>query len=136
MLDLKPFAISCIGGIISISAVLHASFTQILPFSLTPFTMGSILLIMSAFIGLLNEEIKESILAMVITIVGAVFLTAFMRVLPAVLGFIPSQTDVFAFAQVASTLPMFLLMTPFCVFGTMLGLLINEFVVKPRYELA
>ena len=134
MPDLKTFVISCIGGIISLSAVIHVSFTKILPLTLTPFTMGAIFLILSAFIGLLNEEIKESILATVLTIVGAIFLTAFMRILPAVLGLIPSQTDVFAFAQIASTLPMFLLVTPFCVFGTMLGLLMNEFVFKSRYE--
>lgn len=129
--DLFAFIISSIGGIIILSALISISYTQILPLSYMALTIIAILL--SIFIGILNEDPKKSILALVTAVVSAVFLTSFMRAMPALIGVIPAETDLFVFAQLTTTLPIFFIITPACFLGNTLGIIINEFLLKPRY---
>ncbi|MFX0205090.1 MAG: hypothetical protein ACFFDT_03825 [Candidatus Hodarchaeota archaeon] len=126
--NLIAFFISSIGAIIITSAIIHTSYTQILP--LTQLTIGLILIVPAAFIGLLNEDLKESMLAMFLAIVGTILLTSFTRILPTLLGVFPSQGDVFAFQQIGETLAFFFLMVPFFIIGTIIGVILNEFVLK------
>ena len=129
--DLFAFIISSIGGIVVLSAMISVSYTQILPLSYLALALISFLL--SIFIGILNEDPKKSIFALVIAVVGAVFLTSFMRSMPALIGVIPGETDVFVFAQVTTTLPIFFIMAPICFLGNTAGIIINEFLLKSRY---
>ena len=127
----KDFLISSIGGTIVTSAIVHISYTKILP--LTQVTAGFIIILPAVFIGLINEEIQESMLAMILTLIGSIFLISFVRIIPGLIGVFPSQSDIFAYQQIAETLPLFFLMFPVYVLGTMFGVIINEFVLKSRY---
>jgi hypothetical protein len=129
--DFLSFSISAIGGIVGISAMISVSYTQVLPLSYVGLALISSIL--SVFIGIINDDAKRSIYAMVIAVVGAVFLTIFMRAMPALLGIIPVETDLFIFGQVTTTLPIFFLIAPLCLLGNTLGILINEFLLKPQY---
>ncbi len=131
--DLFAFIISSIGGIIVLSAIISVSYSQILPLSYPALALIAVLV--SIFIGILNEDPKRSIFALVITMVSAVFLTSFMRSMPALIGIIPGETDLFIFAQLTTTLPIFFIIAPTCFLGNTLGILINEFLLKPRYAL-
>ncbi len=124
----KEFLISSIGGTIVTSAIIHSSYTKILP--LTQVSAGFIIIVPAIYIGLLNEEIQESILAMIMSLMGSLFLILFARITPALLGVFPSQSDVFAYQQIGETLPLFFLMFPIYILGTMFGVLINEFALK------
>ncbi|MHA2107389.1 MAG: hypothetical protein ACXABU_15285 [Candidatus Hodarchaeales archaeon] len=127
----KDFLISAIGGTIVTSAIIHISYTKILP--LTQVTAGFILVLPAIYIGLINEEIQDSMLAMVLSLIGSILLIVFARIIPALIGVFPSQSDLFAYQQIAETLPLFFLMFPLYVLGTMFGVIINEFVIKSRY---
>ncbi|MHA1977204.1 MAG: hypothetical protein ACW98F_17480 [Candidatus Hodarchaeales archaeon] len=131
MVRKKDFLISSIGGTIVTSAIIHISYTKIFP--LTQITAGFIIILPAIFIGLINEEIQDSMLSMILTLVGSLFLISFVRMLPGFIGVFPSQSDLFAYQQIAETLPLFFLMFPLYVLGTMFGVILNEFVIKTRY---
>ncbi|MFX1282776.1 MAG: hypothetical protein ACFFB5_03940 [Promethearchaeota archaeon] len=126
------FLISIIGAIIVSSAILHVSFTQVIP--LTQLTAGFIIIIPAFFIGLINDDIRDSFLAMALSVFGTIILTSFTRALPAFVGIFPGEGDFFAFQQVASTIPMIFLLVPVSVIGTMIGVVVNEFLIKSRYN--
>jgi len=128
----KDFLLSSIGGTIVTSAIMHISYTGIFP--LTQTTAGFVIIIPAIFIGLINDEIQDSMLAMIIALIGSIGLISFVRILPGLLGVFPSQSDLFAYQQIAETLPFFFLMFPLYILGTMFGLILNEFLIKSRYN--
>jgi hypothetical protein len=123
--------VSIIGATIIASTILHVLYTQILPIN-EPL-VALLLLIPAAYIGLINEDVKESMLAMFITITSTIILTSFTRSIPAILGLFPHSSDVFAFQQITETIPLLFLVIPFFVIGTMIGVIVNEFILKTRY---
>ncbi len=127
----KDFLLSSIGGTIVTSAIIHSSYTKVIP--LTQTTAGIVIIIPAIFIGLLNDEIQEAMYAMLIAIFGSLILISFARIVPGLLGIFPSGSDVFAYQQIGETLPLFFLMFPLYVLGTMFGVLINEFLIKDQY---
>ncbi|MHA1944622.1 MAG: hypothetical protein ACXAC6_11040 [Candidatus Hodarchaeales archaeon] len=127
----RSFLVSSIGGTIVTSAIIHSSYTKIIP--LTQVTAGFVIVLPAIYIGILSEEIQESILAMILSLVGSITLISFVRILPALFGIFPSQGDLFAYQQIAETLPLFFLMFPLYILGTMFGVILNEFVIKTRY---
>ncbi len=127
-IDQIMILVSSFGSVIVMSAILHVSFTQIIP--LTQITAGVILIGPSIFIGLLNDDLKDALKAMVITVLGTIILTIFIRSIPAIIGVFPAQSDVFIFQQIAETLPLFFLMIPFSVIGTVGGSILSEFLFK------
>jgi len=94
--------------------------------------VSGLLLLPPFFIGLVNEELEDSMTAMLVAIIGTILLTAFTRSLPALLGIFPGQADLFVFQQVGETLSLLLPLVPIYALGTMAGLLVKEFVMKPR----
>lgn len=131
ILKRKPFLISSIGGTFVTSAIIHASHTKIIP--LTQVTAGFIIVVPAIYIGIINEEIQESVLAMILSLIGSIILISFVKILPALFGVFPSESDLFAYEQIAETLPLFFLMFPLYILGTMSGVLINEFIIKTHY---
>lgn len=123
--------VSTIGATIIASTILHTLYTQILP--INELSAALLLLIPAAYIGLINEDIKESMLAMFITLGSTIILTSFTRSIPAILGLFPYTSDIFAFQQVTETIPLLFLVIPFFVVGTMIGVIVNEFILKTRY---
>ncbi len=123
--------VSTIGATIIASTILHVLYTQILP--INELSAAVLLLIPAAYLGLINEDIKESMLAMFITIGSTIILTSFTRSIPAILGLFPHSSDVFVFQQVTETIPLLFLVIPFFVIGTMIGVIVNEFILKTRY---
>ena len=124
----KAFLISAIGGTIVTSAIIHSSYTKIVP--LTQVTAGFVIVLPAIYIGIINEEIQESILAMVLSLIGSIVLISVARILPAIFGVFPNQSDFFAYQQIGETLPLFFLLFPLYILGTMIGILINEFILK------
>ena len=127
----KAFLISSIGGTIVTSAIIHTSYTKIVP--LTQVTAGFVIVLPAIYIGIINEEIQESVLAMILSLIGSIVLISFVRILPAIFGVFPHQSDFFAYQQIGETLPLFFLLFPLYILGTMIGILINEFIIKTRY---
>lgn len=127
-IDRIMILVSSFGSIIVMSSIIHASYTQILP--LTQLTAGVILIGPSIFIGLLNDDLRDALKVMVLTVLGTIFLTIFIRSIPAFIGVFSTQTDVFIFQQIAETLPLFFLMIPFSVIGTVTGSILSEFLFK------
>ncbi|MFX0170538.1 MAG: hypothetical protein ACFE9L_01330 [Candidatus Hodarchaeota archaeon] len=130
---ISTFLISSIGAAIVASTIFHVSFTDVIP--LNTITAVIFLLVPTTFIGLLNEDIKDSYLSMGLAIVLTILLTSFTRAFPAFLGIFPGESDIFVFFQTAETVVIiFFLMIPIALFGTMVGVLLNEFVVKSQYR--
>ncbi|MFW9904655.1 MAG: hypothetical protein ACFFFH_10005 [Candidatus Thorarchaeota archaeon] len=125
------FLISTLGAIIFVSTIIHILYTQIIP--ITEITAALLLMIPAAYIGLLNEEIKESLLSMLITTVCSIVISSLLRSMPALLGLFPHDSDVFIFEQVTRSVPLLFLLIPFLLIGTMIGVIINEFTLKSRY---
>lgn len=123
--------LSSIGTIFITTTIIHVSFSEILP--LTQFTSGFIMFFPAIFIGLLNEDIKESLGVMFISLFGSIIFTSITRMIPSLIGIFPREGDFFNFIQVAETLPLFFMMFPFFVLGTTFGVLLNEFVLNNRY---
>ncbi|MFX0151804.1 MAG: hypothetical protein ACFFAJ_13535 [Candidatus Hodarchaeota archaeon] len=130
---ISTFIISSVGAAIVASTIFHVSFTDIIP--LNTITAVIFLLVPTTFIGLLNEDIKDSYLSMGLAVVLTVLLTSFTRSFPAFLGVFPGESDIFVFVQTAETVVIvFFLMIPIALIGTMIGILLNEFVVKSQYQ--
>ena len=124
--------ISTIGAIIVASAIFHALHTQILPLSYL--SASFFVVVPGFFIGVLNEEPRDALFSMVLTTVGTIFLTAFGRSVPAFLGTIPRNRDLFIFQQVTETMPIFFFMIPLLILGTVFGMLMNDVFFKPKYK--
>ncbi|MFX0049915.1 MAG: hypothetical protein ACFE8U_01355 [Candidatus Hermodarchaeota archaeon] len=130
---ISTFIISSVGAAIVASTIFHVSFTDIIP--LNTITAVIFLLVPTTFIGLLNEDIKDSYLSMGLAVVLTVLLTSFTRSFPAFLGVLPGESDIFVFVQTAETVVIvFFLMIPIALIGTMIGILLNEFIVKSQYQ--
>ncbi|MFX1506948.1 MAG: hypothetical protein ACFFDC_12665 [Promethearchaeota archaeon] len=123
------FIISTIGAIIVGSTILHILYNHFID----EIGAALFLLIPAVYIGVLNEEIKQSMLSMVISIVGIIFLTSLGRSMPALIGIFPHSRDLFIFQQITETIPLIFLLVPFITVGTMIGVIINEFSLKQRY---
>lgn len=130
---ISTFLISSIGAAIVASTIFHVSYTDVIP--LNTMTAVIFLLVPTTFIGLLNEDIKDSYLSMGLAVVLTILFTSITRAFPAFLGIFPGESDIFVFVQTAETIVItFFLMIPIALFGTMIGVLLNEFVVKSRYQ--
>ena len=126
------FIISTVGAIIFVSTLIHVLYTQIIPMS--EITTALLLLIPAAYIGLLNEDVKESLLSMFITAIVSIVISALLRSMPALLGLFPHSSDVFIFEQMTRSVPLLFLVIPFLLIGTMIGVILNEFTLKSRYK--
>ncbi|MFX0013838.1 MAG: hypothetical protein ACFFB2_03660 [Promethearchaeota archaeon] len=122
------FIISTVGAIIVSSTIIHVLYTQILP--LTELTSAIFLMLPAVYIGVLNEDIKRSMLSMTLTTVGIVVLSSFTLSLPAFVGVFPYSNDLFIFQQITETIPLLFLVIPFLTIGTIIGVIINEFKLK------
>ncbi len=137
MLEKKPENLGTIvmastSAIIVSSAIFHALHTNILP--ITHITAGIFLLFPAALIGIINEELKDSLISMVLSLIGTLIVTAFTRSIPAILRIFPNQNDLYIFQQITETLPLIFLMTPFFVIGTAIGAIFNEAFIRPKYQ--
>ncbi|UCG03881.1 MAG: hypothetical protein JSW11_07825 [Candidatus Heimdallarchaeota archaeon] len=130
--QIATIIISSIGSSILASTIFHLLYTQLI--SMTVLIAGIYLIIPAVFIGIINVDIKESMIAMVLSAVGTIFLTAFTRSIPAFMGIL-AQGDLFIFQQIAETVPLLFLMLPIMMVGTIIGVVINEFVLT-QYESA
>jgi len=103
-------SVSTLGTTVISTTIFHSSYMKIIPF--TQVTAGLILVFPALFLGLMNEEIKESMVAMVLTVIGTVLLTIVTRSVPAFIDILPvaGNRDVFVFQQIGESLPLFFLM--------------------------
>ena len=125
------FIISTVGAIIFVSTIIHVLYTQIIP--ITEIITALLVMIPAAYIGLLNEDIKESLLSMFVTAIGSIITSSLLRSMPALLGLFPHSGDVFIFEQITRSVPLLFLVIPFLLIGTMIGVILNEFALKSQY---
>jgi len=118
--------VSSIGSIIIGSAIFLSFYTRILP--LTYITAGISLLIPSIYIGLINEEADKAIIITIISAIGTIIMTAFLRSIPGLLGVFPNSNDFFIFQQITLTLPLLFIAIPFFTIGTFIGFILKEFL--------
>ena len=119
---------SSIGSIIIGSAIFLSFYTRILP--LTYITAGISLLIPSIYIGLINEEADKAIIITIISAIGTIIMTAFLRSIPGLLGVFPNSNDFFIFQQITLTLPLLFIAIPFFTIGTFIGFILKEFLLN------
>lgn len=122
---------SSIGAAIINTAILHATYTQIIPW-LASGTAIYLLLIPTFFIGLLNIELSDTVVSMFAAVPLTILLTGFTRASPAFFGFLQDRAVFFVISQFAVTIPLLLPLIPAYVIGTLAGTLFNEFIIEPH----
>ncbi|MFX1564416.1 MAG: hypothetical protein ACFFCH_00330 [Promethearchaeota archaeon] len=121
-----------VGAVVITTSILHASYTNIIP-GLNQLAF-ILLFIPSLFLGIICIEFKDTMIAMLATIIISVFLIALARSAPVFFGIITETAPFFIISQFALTLPLFFPLVLIFTLGTVAGLLFNEFIIEPRTE--
>ena len=119
------------GGVVVTTAILHASYTNIIPL-LT--NLAIILLFIPAFfLGIICLEFKDAILAMIATMVISILALALTRSAPVYMGIVTQDITFFMISQFALSVFLFFPLVLVFTLGTVAGLIFNEFVLE-RYS--
>lgn len=130
---LKNSLITWIGAVIVTTALIHITTMQLFPW-LNLGGIGLLLLIPGFFIGLINTDVRDAVAVMFLSVLGSIIAAGIMRALPALVGVILVQPDLFVLYQFGQCIPLFLPLIPTYVLGTMAGLIVNEFLISPHIK--
>ncbi len=119
------------GGVVTTTAILHASYTNIIPL-LTHLAI-ILLFIPAFFLGIICLEFKDAILAMIATMFISILALALARSSPVYLGIVTQDITFFMISQFALSVFLFFPLVLVFTLGTVAGLLFNEFILE-RYS--
>jgi hypothetical protein len=119
------------GGVVVTTAILHATYTNIIPL-LTQLAI-ILLFIPAFFLGVICLEFKDAILAMIATIFISILVLALARSAPVYVGIVTQDITFFMISQFALSVFLFFPLVLVFTLGTVAGLLFNEFVLE-RYS--
>ncbi|MFX1284564.1 MAG: hypothetical protein ACFFB5_12965 [Promethearchaeota archaeon] len=128
----SSYILSIFGSIIITSAIFQLQYSKLIDLS-----YGWIFLLLSIppiFTGILIDNEKKVFHALFFSVIGSLTLITFMRTLPAFLGIISNQEDIFIFQQITETIPLIFLIFPVFIIGSVIGVVINEFLLKSPYS--